>query len=108
MDGVNVDLVNSADRPSMDALRTAACHFLEASLPGVDRVHIVKLASVEVDKKTWWEAEAEVWQPNATIQSLRLSTHLTRPVLDEHLYLLRLDSQLNVLAYGLKKELRQH
>jgi len=103
-----MNLVNSAGQPSMDALRTAACHFLQESLPGVDRVNIVKMASVEVDKTTWWEAEAEVWQPNATIQSLRLSTHLTRPVLDEHLYLLRLDAQLNVVAYGLKKELRQH
>ena len=103
-----MDVVNSAGQPSMDALRTAACHFLQESLPGVDRVNIVKMASVEVDKTTWWEAEAEVWQPNATIQSLRLSTHLTRPVLDEHLYLLRLDAQLNVVAYGLKKELRQH
>jgi hypothetical protein len=103
-----MDLVNSVDQPSMDALRTAACHFLQESLPGVDRVNIVKVASVEVDKKTWWEAEAQVWQPNAIIQSLRLSTRLTRPVLDEHLYLLRLDSQLNVLAYGLKEEIRQH
>ena len=92
----------------MDALRTAASHFLQESLPGVDRVNIVKLAPLEVDKKTWWEVEAEVWQPNATIQSLRLSTDLTRPVLDEHLYLLRLDAQLNVLAYGLKEALRHH
>jgi len=103
-----MDVVNSAGQPSMDALRTAACHFLQEALPGVDRVHIVKMASVEVDRKTWWEAEAEVWQPNETIQSLRLATRLKRPVLDEHLYLLRLDSQLNVIAYGLKEELRQH
>ena len=101
-----MDVVNSAGQPSMDALRTAACHFLQESLPGVDRVNIVKMASVEVDKKTWWEAEAEVSQPNATIQSLRLRTQ--RPVLDEHLYLLRLDSLLNVIAYGLKAEIRQH
>jgi hypothetical protein len=99
--------VNSADQPSMDALRSAACHFLQESLPGADRVKIVKMASVKVDNNTWWEAEAEVWEPNETIQSLRLATHLRRPVLDEHLYLLRLDSQLNVLAYGLKEELRQ-
>jgi hypothetical protein len=102
-----MDVVNSAGQPSMDALRTAACHFLQEALPGVDRVHIVKMASVEMDRKTWWEAEAEVWQPNETIQSLRLATRLKRPVLDEHLYLLRLDSQLNVIAYGLKEELRQ-
>ena len=101
-----MNLFNSADQPSMGALRSAACHFLQESLPGADRVKIVKMASVKVDNNTWWEAEAEVWEPNETIQSLRLATHLRRPVLDEHLYLLRMDSQLNVLAYGLKEELR--
>ena len=103
-----MDLDDSAHRPSMAALRTAVCDFLRESLPEVDRVNIVKLAParVDVNEGTWWEAEAEVWQPNATIQSLQLKTH--RPVLDEQLYVLRLDSQLNVLAYGLKEEIRRH
>ena len=101
-------LDDSAGPPNMAALRNAVCDFLRESLPEVDRVNIVKLAParVDVNEGAWWEAEAEVWQPNATIRSLRLSTQ--RPVLDAQLYVLRLDSQLNVLGYGLKEELRQH
>ena len=44
-----------------------------------------------------WEAEAVVWQPNATIQALGLSTQ--RAVLDQNFYVVRLDGRLNVIAY---------
>ena len=39
--------------------------------------------------KAAWEADAAVWQPNATIQALGLSTE--RPVLDQNFYVVRLD-----------------
>ena len=42
-----------------------------------------------------------VWQPNATIQALGLSTE--RPVLDQNFYVVRLDEQLNVIGYEIKE-----
>ena len=48
-----------------------------------------------------WEADAVVWQPNATIQALGLSTE--RPVLDQNFYVVRLDGQLNVIGYETKE-----
>lgn len=88
-----------ADRPTAGALQTAAIDFLESSLPQVEKVNITKLVPID-EYEGIWEVEAEVWQPNATIQSLGIQTQ--RPVLDKTLYLVRLDRHLNVPAYGLK------
>jgi hypothetical protein len=94
------DLRLASDQPTMAALRSAVCDFLQEVLLEVHRVNIIRLAPVDVGEGGW-EAEAEVWQPNPTVRSLNLATQ--RPVLDKELYLVRLDGRLNVTAYGLKE-----
>ena len=76
-----------------------AREFLADALPDVQRVDIVKVAPVLSGEATW-EAEADVWQPNATLKSLGIETG--RPVLDHNRYLVRLDSLLNVVEYELE------
>jgi hypothetical protein len=80
--------------------RTAVQTFLREALPEVWRVDVTRLTPVESHDGAW-EADAVVWQPNATIQALQLSTE--RPVLDQSCYLVRLDGQLNVIAYGIRE-----
>jgi len=87
------------DRPTAAALQNAVIDFLTESVPNVKKVNIVKLVPIDEYDGTW-EAEAEVWQPNATIESLGMQTQ--RPVLDRTPYLVRLDSRLQVSAYGQK------
>ncbi|MFH1923651.1 MAG: hypothetical protein ABIP48_27640 [Planctomycetota bacterium] len=87
------------DRPTTAALQNAVIDFLTESVPNVRRVNIVKLVPIDEYDGTW-EAEAEVWQPNATIESLGMQTQ--RPVLDRTRYLVRLDRHLQVSAYGEK------
>ena len=71
-----------------------------AALSDVQRVDITKVAPITSGEATW-EAEAEVWQPNATLKTLGLETG--RPVLDHSHYLIRLDALLNVLEYELEQ-----
>jgi hypothetical protein len=85
-----------AKRPSIVEAQAAVRSFLQQALPEARRVNVSRLAPLDPDQGTW-EAEAEVWQPNATIQSLGLRTR--RPVLDQEVYLVHLDGQLNVLDY---------
>ena len=87
------------DRPATTSLRDAAIAFLSRTLPEVKKVNVIKLVPID-EGDGIWEAEAEVWQPNATIESLGIRTR--RPVLDKVLYLVRLDRRLNVSAYGLR------
>ncbi|MBU4272697.1 MAG: hypothetical protein KKA28_12620 [Planctomycetes bacterium] len=87
------------DRPTTAVLQNTVTDFLAASLPNVKRAVVVKLVPIDQDEGTW-EAEAEVWQPNATIESLGMQTR--RPVLDRMSYLVRLDRNLQISAYGLK------
>ncbi len=47
--------------------------FLQEALPDVHRVDVTKVMPIEFDEGGW-EVEAVVWQPNATIQALGLST----------------------------------
>ena len=68
--------------------------------PTSQRVDITKVAPITSGEATW-EAEAEVWQPNATLKTLGLETG--RPVLDHSHYLIRLDALLNVLEYELEQ-----
>lgn len=90
---------NEAGEPAINDAQTAVRAFLEVTLPEVQRVDVTRMAPVDAGEVAW-EAEADVWQPNATLKSLGMKTH--RPVLDHQHYLLRLDSLLNVLAYELE------
>lgn len=84
--------------PPLEDTRNAVIAFLK-EMADVREVKVTKLALMDAEKGTW-EAEAEVYVPNATIKALRLPTQ--KEVLDCEVYLLRLDSGLNVIAYGLK------
>jgi hypothetical protein len=78
--------------------RDAVIDFLNKMLPDVRHINIIKLALMDPEQGGW-EAEAEVQVPNATVKALGLPTR--RPVLDRQTYLLRLDGEGNVTAYGL-------
>ena len=79
--------------------RDAVIDFLNKMLTDVRHTNIVKLALLDPEQGTW-EAEAEVQVPNATVKALGLPTR--RPVLDRKAYLLRLDGEGKVTAYGLR------
>lgn len=84
--------------PPIEALRDAVIAFLKKTLE-VKQVNVTKL--VQIDSETGiWEAEAEVFVPNPTIKALGLPVQ--KEVLDCEAYLLRLDDQLNIIAYGLR------
>ena len=89
-----------ARRPSVAEAQAVAREFLAGALCDVQRVDITKVAPVSAGDATW-EAEADVWQPNATLKGLGLETG--RPVLDHNHYLIRLDALLNVLEYELRE-----
>lgn len=86
------------DVSSIENARNSAIDFLKR-MPDVKQVNVTKLVQIDVEKGTW-EAEAEVYVPNPTIRALGLPVQ--KEVLDCHDYLLRLDGQLNVVAYGLR------
>jgi hypothetical protein len=83
-------------RSGVAQAQSVAREFLIGALPDVQRVDITKVAPITSGDATW-EAEADVWQPNAMLRSLGLETG--RPVLDQNHYLVRLDALLNVLEY---------
>lgn len=87
-------------RPALVDVRTAVRRFLQESAPDIFRVDVTKVTAVAAGEPAW-EAEAVVWQPNATIQALGLSTR--RPVLDQVFYVVRLDSRLDVIGYEVKE-----
>jgi hypothetical protein len=87
------------DPVSVEQLASAARDFLMRNVPDARRATVTKLAAIDPEK-CLWEAEADVQVPNATVQALGLPTR--RPVVDTETYLLRLNEQLNILAYGLK------
>jgi len=89
-----------ARRPSVVEAQAVAREFLTDALPEVRRVDVIKVAPV-MSGDAAWEAEADVWQPNATLKSLGIETG--RPVLDNNHYLIRLDALLNVLEYELRE-----
>jgi hypothetical protein len=91
---------NEAQRSNLVEAQSVAREFLTAALPDVQRVDVTKVALVNLGD-TVWEAEADVWQPNATLKSLGIETG--RPVLDHNHYLLRIDALLNVLEYELRE-----
>lgn len=77
--------------------KLAVNRFLKTQ-PDVKHASVTKLTQAAA--KGCWEAEAEVYVPNMAIKALRLAVR--RQVLDRRLYVLRLDSELNVVAYELK------
>jgi hypothetical protein len=87
-----------AHRPGVAEAQAVARRFLTDALPDVQRVDVTKVAPASSGGVSW-EAEADVWQPNAMLRSLGLETG--RPVLDHNHYLVRLDGLLNVLEYKL-------
>jgi hypothetical protein len=87
-------------RPRLVDARAAVQNFLREALPEVWRVDVTRIAPVESHGAVW-EADAVVWQPNATIQALQLSTE--HPVLDQSCYVVRLDGLLDVIAYEIKE-----
>jgi hypothetical protein len=91
---------DQAHRSSIVEAQVVARDFLATALPDVQRVDVIKVAPV-LSGDAAWEAEADVWQPNATLKSLGIETG--RPVLDHSHYLLRLDALLNVLEYELRE-----
>ena len=84
--------------PPIEDLKNAVIAFLKKTLE-VKQVNVTKLVQMDSEKGTW-EAEAEVFVPNPTIKALGLPTQ--KEVLDCQSYLLRLDDQLNIVAYGLR------
>jgi len=88
-------------RATITDAQSAVRSFLEQAVPGQRLVHVTKVSKRDADGGLW-EAEADVWQPNPTIQALRLETQ--RPVLDQCHYLVRLDALLNVVAYELAQD----
>lgn len=87
------------ESPSVEQLAGAARDFLLRTVPDALGAAVTKLAVIDADK-CLWEAEADVQVPNATVKALGLPTR--RPVVDTETYLLRLDAQLSIVAYGLK------
>ena len=85
--------------PSVEQLAVAARDFLLRTVPDALCATVTKLAVIDAEK-CLWEAEADVQIPNATVKALGLPTR--RPVVDVQTYLLRLDAQLSIIAYGLK------
>lgn len=85
-------------RRIIEDVRDVAVEFLKKQ-PDVKRVNVTKLAQIDPENG-YWEVEAEVYVPNATIQALGLQVQ--KEVLDCKTYLLRVDGLLNVTAYGLR------
>jgi len=79
--------------------KLAVSRFLKTQ-PDVKHASVTKLTQAAAGKGLW-QAEAEVYVPNAVIKTLGL--RVRRQVLDRRLYVLRLDSELNVVAYELKE-----
>jgi len=91
------------DVASIEEARNAVIGFL-SKMPDAKQVSVTKVVLIDLQEGTW-EAEAEAWMPNATVKALGLPVQ--REVLDCKEYLLRLDRQLNIVAYGLRDLVEQ-
>lgn len=88
--------------PPIEDVKDAISNFLK-KMVDAKRVSVTKLALLDSEKETW-EAEADVYVPNPTIRTLELPVQ--KEVLDCQTYLLRLDKQLNIVAYGRRDPVR--
>lgn len=88
---------------SVEEVGNAVEAFLK-KLPDIKRVKVTKMAQIDPEKGDW-EAEAEVFVPNATIQALGLPVQ--KEVLDCQTYLLRVDGRLRIVAYGLRDSIEE-
>jgi hypothetical protein len=88
---------------SVEEVGNAVEAFLK-KLPDIKRVKVTKMAQIDPEKG-YWEAEAEVFVPNATIQALELPVQ--KEVLDCQTYLLRVDGGLRIVAYGLRDSIEE-
>ena len=87
-------------RSTLVEAQAAVRAFLREALPDAQRVDITKIVPIEFNGGAW-EADAVVWQPNATIQALGLCVQHT--VLDRNCYVVRLDGRLNVIGYEIQE-----
>ncbi len=85
-------------KTNIEDVRKVVSDFLKQQ-PDVKRVNVTKLAQIDPEAGSW-EAEADVYMPNTTIANLGLP--VSKEVLDCQQYLLRVDGQLNIIAYGLR------
>jgi hypothetical protein len=81
--------------PPIEDVRDAVSNFLK-KMVDAKKVSVTKMALLDSEKETW-EAEADVYVPNPTIRALGLPVQ--KEVLDRQTYILRLDMQLNIVAY---------
>jgi len=81
--------------PPIEEVRGAISNFLK-KMVDAKKVSVTKMVLLDSEKVTW-EAEADVYVPNPTIRALGLAVQ--KEVLDRQTYLLRLDMQLNIVAY---------
>jgi len=81
--------------PPIEDVRDAISNFLK-KMVGAKKVSVTKMVLLDSEKETW-EADADVYVPNPTIRALGLPVQ--KEVLDRQTYLLRLDMQLNIVAY---------
>lgn len=88
----------SSVRSPLEKARETILKFFK-TLPEVKRVNITRVIQMEGERKLW-EAEAEVFVPNATIEALDLP--IQKAILDLKHYWLRLDEDFNVLAFEVK------
>ena len=81
--------------PPIEEVKDAISNFLK-KMVGAKKVSVTKMVLMDSEKETW-EAEADVYVPNPTIRALGLPVQ--KEVLDRQTYVLRLDMQLNIVAY---------
>ena len=86
----------------LEDVRKAAVSFLKETLD-VRHLTVTKLQRADSGEGDW-EAEAEVYLPNGTIKALDLPVQ--NEILDCKVYLVRLDSDLSVTAYGLRDSIK--
>ena len=84
--------------PPIEDVRDAISNFFK-KMVDAKKVSVTKLVLLDSEKETW-EAEADVYVPNPTIKALGLPVQ--KEVLDRQTYILRLDMQLNIVAYERK------
>jgi hypothetical protein len=87
-------------RPTIADARATVRDFFQEMLADVQGVNVTKLLPLRPEEGAW-EAEAVVLLPNAAVAALGLP--IQRPVLEQQIYVVRLDHRLNVLGYELKE-----